>query len=307
MDPSIWGAKTDASTVAEYYHNQIAGKTILITGVSPGSLAAEYVKALAPHGPKLLVLASRNISNFQAVIAPLKEKNPTVSFRPLVVDLASQKSIRKAADEVHSYEESIDVLVNNASLNGMKKYSVTEDEFETAFAVGHLGHFLFTGLIADKLSPKARIVVVSSMMHWMADVNMEDPNFDNGKTYDKDVAYARTKSANIHMIKALARRGFNAVVLHPGVAKTGMMREFTDAEAEKLVEEFNLEFQTNQQASATYVYGSFAPELSDTALNGAFLKDCKVDEAAPFCEVEGVGERLWKASERWVGLEWGSR
>lgn len=60
-------------------------------------------------------------------------------------------------------EPQIDILINNAGVM-MHPYDKTMDGIETHFAVNHLGHFLLTILLMDKLkkSPEARVINVTS-------------------------------------------------------------------------------------------------------------------------------------------------
>jgi NAD(P)-dependent dehydrogenase (short-subunit alcohol dehydrogenase family) len=58
----------------------------------------------------------------------------------------------------------IDVLWDNAGVMAPPDRSITEDGFETQFAVNHLGHFALTGLPFDSIAPStpSRVVTVSS-------------------------------------------------------------------------------------------------------------------------------------------------
>jgi len=77
--------------------------------------------------------------------------------------------------------------------------------FEKQFGVNHLGHFLLTNLLLDKLSgEEARIVNVSSLAHVGAKINFEDINFE--KNYMPWVAYGQSKLSNIYFTRALSKR-----------------------------------------------------------------------------------------------------
>jgi short-subunit dehydrogenase len=86
---------------------------VLIDGVTPGSLGAEAALEIAKHGAKLLILAGRTLEKLQKTQQTIQEAAPTVETRLLVLDLASQKQVRKAAEEVNSYSEPINVVINS--------------------------------------------------------------------------------------------------------------------------------------------------------------------------------------------------
>ena len=87
---------------------------MLITGPSEGGLGAQTAIFLAAGKPKSIILAGRNESKIQPVIDQLKKSDPDVSTIFLKLDLADQSSIRKAAKEVNSQVDKLDILINNA-------------------------------------------------------------------------------------------------------------------------------------------------------------------------------------------------
>lgn len=171
--------KKTGSKVAQTLSSQIKEKTILTTGVSPNSLGAEFVKTIAAHSPKLLILAGRDALKIAQTTEDIKSSHPDVPTRTLVLDLSSQKQIREAAAEVNNYDENIDVLVNNAAVMA-SPYGTTSDGLETQFGTNHIGHFLFTNLIVDKIlaSPSPRVVNVSSDGHRLSPIRWDDLGFD---------------------------------------------------------------------------------------------------------------------------------
>lgn len=172
--------KTTVQELVTDYASIIKGKVILTTGVTPGGLGASFVEAIAEASPALLILAGRNEAKNQKTADAITAKNPNVKTRNLVLDLSSLKAVRKAAEEVNSWDDvpQIDVLVNNAAIMAVD-YALTEDGFESQFATGHLGHFLFTNLIIEKVlaAKDPRVVSVSSDGHRAQGIRFADPHF----------------------------------------------------------------------------------------------------------------------------------
>jgi NADP-dependent 3-hydroxy acid dehydrogenase YdfG len=196
-----FGFETTAEEAAMAFASEIKGKTgeprihpqlldlstfsasdvfaVLMTGVSPGSLGAEAALQIARQQPKLLILTGRNLAKVRETETAIKSTVPDTSIRLLELDLASQKQIKKAAEEVNSYPEPIDVLINSAAILAAP-YSLTEDGLESQFGTNHIGHFLFTNLIMGKIlqaGKGARIVNVSSRGHRRSDIRWDDYNF----------------------------------------------------------------------------------------------------------------------------------
>ena len=164
----------------------IEGKTILITGVSPGSLGDFYIQSIAKAKPASLILANRNPSKLEQYAREIRTANSSIKIKTLEIDLSSLGSVRRAAAQVISWDDvpTIDVLVNNAGIMAVD-YRLSVDGFESHFATNHLGPFLFTNLIMEKIckSMSPRVVIVASDGHRLSPIRYHDYNFD--------VCYAR--------------------------------------------------------------------------------------------------------------------
>ncbi|EPQ53758.1 NAD P-binding protein [Gloeophyllum trabeum ATCC 11539] len=315
-NPSF-GFETTAEEAAAALSSYIQGKTILVTGVTPGGLGAHFVTVVAAHKPKLLILAGRKPSILEQVAKELESAHPDVKTRTLELDLASQASVRKAAEQVLSWPEPIDVLVNNAAIMACP-YSKTVDGLEIQFGTNHIGHFLFTNLIMSKLlqSKEPRIVNVSSGGHRFSDIRWDDIDFKDGQVYDKWRAYGQAKTANILFSLALAEKlgskGLKAFSLHPGAIQTNLGRHINQQDIEALtalnkevgnkVDPTTFRFKNLTQGTATHMVAAFDPALDQH--NGVYLQDCQLapeDETKPYAVDKKSAERLWKLSEEIVG------
>ncbi len=204
----------------------LSGKTVVITGGNTGIGKATAVD-LARRNARV-ILACRSVEKGEKAAVDVRREsgNNNVIFRQL--DLASLASVRQFAAQILKEEQKIDILINNAGIFGCP-YWKTEDGFEMQFGVNHLGHFLLTNLLLERIkeAPAARIVNVSSSLYKRCDgIKFDDLQMET--SYHSQRAYAHSKLATILFTRALARRleGSNATVnvIHPGVVKTDLGR-----------------------------------------------------------------------------------
>lgn len=222
---------------------------MLITGTNPRGLGAATARAIAMANPALLILTYRTKAKADQVVAELSQSFPLVKLQTLELDLESPDSIRKAAQELNASISHLDVLINNAGIMSVQERTLTAQGIEVQFATNHLGHFLFTNLILEKLKAAAqnspdgatRVVNVSGGWHQFGPVRFSDLNFE-GKPMpeeekpDKDylakfghstenlyipeVAYAQSKTANIlfsvYLTEHLSKHGIISFALNPG-------------------------------------------------------------------------------------------
>jgi NAD(P)-dependent dehydrogenase (short-subunit alcohol dehydrogenase family) len=309
------------SALAEANKKHIRGKIVLITGVSPGGLGAGFVKAIAPYGAKLLILAGRSAVKIKQTAAELRASHAGVATRGLLLDLASQEQVRQAAEEVLTYSEPIDVLVNNAGIMAVP-YSTTADGIESQFGANHIGHFLFTNLIMPKIRESrggGRIVNVTSDGYRLGPVRFSDLGFDGGKTYDRWAAYGQSKTANmlfsVELAARLGSKGVVSVSVHPGTVFTNLANN-----AALDIDEFIPDLRQKDQAlgnpqgwgdinlvdidsgSGTHVFAAFDPVLNEH--NGAYCEEAralKPEEVRCWGRDPVEATRLWEVSEELVG------
>lgn len=72
------------------------------------------------------------------------------------LDLASLQSVRKFSEQALEKFPKIDVLINNAGVYyPLTASQKTKDGFEMNFGVNHLGHFLLTKLLMERIKESA--------------------------------------------------------------------------------------------------------------------------------------------------------
>jgi NAD(P)-dependent dehydrogenase (short-subunit alcohol dehydrogenase family) len=202
------------------------GRTAVVTGAN-GGLGLETARQLAARGAHV-VMAVRNQEKAASAVDEIRATVPDAALELVPLDLASQASVRAAAEQILSAHESIDLLVNNAGVMGIPE-TKTVDGFEMQFGVDHLGHWALTGLLLPALlrTPGARIVTVTSTAHHMGRaVNPANPHL-HGR-YRPWRAYGQAKLANFHFGLGLARElakagsGTASLIAHPGLSNTDL-------------------------------------------------------------------------------------
>jgi NAD(P)-dependent dehydrogenase (short-subunit alcohol dehydrogenase family) len=157
--------------------------TVIVTGASEKGLGAGAAIALARAQPAHILLTARTAPKVQSVIKDINKINPLVKTSFIPIDLSEYDSVRKASKEIESKVEKIDILINNAGVMAIPNYTTNKDGVETTLATNHVGHFLLTNLLMDKIiaaGPGARIVNLTSAGHRISAFRFEDYNFSVG-------------------------------------------------------------------------------------------------------------------------------
>ncbi|KAM9224545.1 retinol dehydrogenase 13 isoform 2-T2 [Dugong dugon] len=285
----------------------IPGKTVIVTGANTG-IGKQTALELAKRGGNI-ILACRDMEKCEAAAKDIRGQtlNHHVSARYL--DLSSLKSVRDFARKIIEEEKRVDILVNNAAVMRCPHWT-TEDGFEMQFGVNHLGHFLLTNLLLDKLKASApsRIINLSSLAHVAGHIDFDDLNWEK-KKYDTKAAYCQSKLAIVLFTKELSRRlqgtGVTANTLHPGVARTELGRHTgmhtSTFSSFTLGPIFWLLVKSPQLAAQPSTYLAVAEELEN--VSGKYFSGLKEKAPAPEAEDEEVAQKLWAESARLVGLD----
>src|SRR5271167_1435288 len=248
-----FGAESTADEVLEGI--SLSGKRVLVTGVSAG-LGVETARSLVAHGATVVGTA-RDLTKARNALA----EAGTPSVELVEMDLASLRSVRKAADNLLAQSKAFDAIVANAGVMACPQ-GKTQDGFETQFGTNHLGHFVFVNRLVPLLKSGARVVTLSSAGHQISDVDIEDPNFDH-TPYQPFTAYGRSKTANILYAVALDSRlkgrGVRATSIHPGGIQTELGRHMTP----ELMEQIRTRMSTGLKDPSSFRFKSI-PQGSAT-------------------------------------------
>ncbi|MCB9549642.1 MAG: SDR family oxidoreductase [Myxococcales bacterium] len=277
----------------------MAGRVCVVTGGNAG-IGKATVIGLAQRGARV-VLVSRTAERGEPALAEVRTACPAADVDLVLGDLTTQASVRALADALLAACPTLHVLVNNAGL-WMTERTVTPDGFETTFAVNHLGPFLLTHLLLDRLraSGAARIVNLSSEGHRMGKIRFDDLQAE--RHFDRVRTYCDSKLCNVLFTRRLARElaGTDVIThaVHPGVVRSDLGRRSSGLVrlGFALGRPF---FKTAEQGARTSIYVASAPLGME---NGLYFKDSKPCAPAKAALDDAVADRLWDVSLGMTGL-----
>jgi NAD(P)-dependent dehydrogenase (short-subunit alcohol dehydrogenase family) len=274
-------------------------RTYVVTGANTG-IGKETARALARLGGRV-VLACRSEDKTKAVIDELARDTGNDQLTYLRLDLADLASVRDAADRFLDTNDALHVLVDNAGVGGGK--GRTAQGFEIHFGINHLGHFLLTTLLLDRLRASAkaagepsRVVVVSSDSHFQPKgIDFDHLRDDPGIAGVRE--YGVSKLCNVLFAQELARRfpadELVSVSLHPGVIASDIWRR-VPGPARWVMTRF---MKSPAEGAATSVHCATAPDVVEH--NGAFYTDSRPKPASTHATPE-LALELWARSEEWT-------
>jgi daunorubicin C-13 ketoreductase len=183
----------------------------------------------------------------------------------------------------------IDVLANNAG--GMVgEFRRTTDGFEATIQGNHLGPFLLTNLLRERLR-QARVVNTASRAHAQGSPDPGNLAGDPEK-YSSWRAYGAGKAANILFATEAARRWPDvfSVSFHPGVVRTN----FGSGKVTRLFYRYAPFLVTPEKAGELLVWLATAPETE--LVNGGYYVGHKLTSPAPHARDAELAAKLWDAS-----------
>jgi len=206
-------------------------KTFLITGTTSGT-GFEAARILLSKGAKVVMLNRNEQKSLKAITTYKKELGEGIDVSYIVMDLAEQDSVKKAAQKVLAIVERIDALICNAAIAQVPKRKLTVDGFESQLGVNYYGHFTLQALLFPLIEKSnGRIVAVGSEGYKMGirTIKFGDMNWE--QDYTGNNAYSQSKLAQIISIYTIQDRMKNAgksnvkaYACHPGASRTSLIK-----------------------------------------------------------------------------------
>ncbi len=282
------------------------GKVVVVTGSNVG-IGLETAVGVAAQGATT-VLACRNQAKAEAAAREVTQRTWNDDVHVVPLDLADLASVRKAAEEVLSRWDRLDVLVNNAGGTWSARQE-TAQGFEYTFGVNHLGHFYLTNLLLGRLRAGAgsRVVNVTSVGHHAARRGMRFDDLQSERHYEAMEAYCRSKLANVLFTRQLAKRlddsaggGIPTVTVnaaHPGPVRSsfgmdGDLHGFMNF-GMRIARVFEI---SPKRGAKTSLHLAMSPDVAGKT--GMYWVRSKPGHMSRQARSDEAAARLWDESER---------
>jgi NAD(P)-dependent dehydrogenase (short-subunit alcohol dehydrogenase family) len=279
----------------------LTGKVCVVSGATSGvGLAA--VRRLARAGAQI-VMVCRNRVKAEGIRQELAAQYGAAA-EIVTADFGELDEVRQASETLLASLPRIDVLIHSVGVHCTTR-TTTPDGLETAFCVNHLGPFLMTYRLLERLkqSAPARIINVNSEGHRFGGLNLDDLNWQR-RFYIGLRGYGASKTAQLLTTWEFADRlrgsGVTINAMHPGDVRTNignnngpLYRWFLRHVTWHLLKDVAI------SGEALY-YLAAAPEMAE--VSGRFFHLTIDEKPAAHALDRALGRRVWEASLRLTGL-----
>lgn len=282
----------------------LAGKTFIVTGANTG-LGFETTKALVERNATV-IMACRSMERADKAIGSIRKQTINGSMIACHLDLASFESIVDFVQNIKDNYPDFNCLINNAGLAMPDAKKKTADGVELHFGTNHLGHFLLTKLLQDRiLANGARIVTVSSLLHQKGRIDFATMakcmEGDGVISKANNTLYNNSKLANFYHARELYKKGFDAHVLCPGLCHTDFFRDYNPRWYHYIIfaPVVWLLLRSAEQGSENIVFCATDNVNTDekNPATGYFVRNLKQTKSKVQFD-DQIGTRLWVESEK---------
>ncbi|KAG0204070.1 hypothetical protein BGX28_003881 [Mortierella sp. GBA30] len=315
FNPSFWKTLVGKSKFTHDNIPDLTGKVVIVTGANAGLGYATTV-ALASRGAHVILACRSEAKALEAIEkakVEIKEKNPLLTTEPkldiLALDLNDMNKCHQAAKEFLARGLPLHILINNGGIM-TSPFALSADGIEQQFAVNHMGHFVFTMGLLDRIkeSQPSRIVMLSSVGHEGAvKGGIDFETLNDASASNPASRYGRSKLANILCGKALARRLVNEKVYvnmpHPGFVYTDLQRNNKASMGTIAATTYDLAGKMcaakPEVGALNQLYCATSPEIEEKDLRGRYFVPVGNElRPSPYALDEELQEKLWAYSEK---------
>jgi len=299
----------------------LAGRCMLVTGCSVGSLGFATAQQLARWGATVVVTTRRETDSVVAALnAALAQAGAAgrVDGHPLdLADAASVNGFTQWFGGIHGGR--LDALVNNAGihldlLSRWKAPRLASDGFEIHWRTNYLGTVHLTCNLLPLLLQTARDVGEARVVNVVSQLHSRGSNallFDAGRRYESWQAYGLSKLALMHFTRELHRRHgatdhLKSYSLHPGsrggtstnIARAGLAGHPVVDLIRRCAAPLEKAFMASAEEGAqTQLHCA----TSASAASGHYHVNCQVAQGSADSEDAGAAQRLWDETQAWLG------
>ena len=277
------------------------GKLCVVSGSTSG-VGLSAVRRLARAGADI-VLVCRNREKGETVREELVSEHG-VGVDIVLADYTDLDTVRRAAEELLDRYPRIDVLVNSVGLHSTTR-TVTRAGFESVFCVNHLGTFLVTCLLLDRMKQSApsRIIHVNSEGHRFGGLDLDDLDWRR-RWYKGLKSYGASKVAQLLTTWEFADRldgsGVTINAMHPGDVRTNIGNNNGRLYRWWLHHVTWLFLKDPVISGEALYYLAAAPEMAE--ISGRFFH-LTIDEKPEKRSLDReLGRKVWEKSLELVGL-----
>ncbi|WP_320674045.1 oxidoreductase [Prochlorococcus sp. MIT 1341] len=287
------------------------GRIALITGANSG-LGFDTAEALLEKNATV-ILGCRSIKKAKEARDRLLSKTSYGTIELLNIDLSDLVQVNKAADQVGSVFQKLDLLINNAGVMAPPR-TCSKQGLELQFAVNHLSHMALTLKLLPLMVNQsgARVVTVTSGAQYMGKINWSD--LQGEENYDPWASYSQSKLANVMFSLELDQRlkesdvNIASLSAHPGLARTNLQPTTIAAngswQASIAYKLMNPIFQSSRMGALSQLLAATDPKAKSGEQYGPrfnFRGYPNLCEVASSALNNKERKRLWEVSEKLIG------
>ncbi len=276
------------------------GRVALITGANTG-IGLVTARELCAKGFHVFI-ACRSAGAGQAAIEGIKKAVAGAQLELLSLDLGDFDSVRRCAEVFLQRNLPLHLLINNAGLAGAR--GMTKSGFELAFGTNHLGHFLLTQLMLERIKASAkeaapaRIVTLSSRAHYRAAAigwaALQQPSVSRTGLTEYSVSKLANALFSAELSRRLAGTGVATYALHPGVVASDVWRS-VPWPLRSLIKRWMI---TVEDGALTTLHCATSPKAANET--GLYYDKCQVKTPSRLAQDAALAAELWQRSETWV-------